>query len=340
MILVTSPTRVDLAGGTLDFWPLYLMVGDCCTVNLALDIFTGCELTVMADLKISLEIQDLKFKREFTNLEQLFACTDAEVRLVQNVLHYFKPGFGFHLKTFSQSPVGGGLGGSSSLCVSLIRAFHSHLGVNMGVNELVELAHNIEAKVIEAPTGTQDYYPALLSGLNIIHYRTDGISVERLPFSQEVFSKSMMLIYTGKAHHSGINNWQVIKSVMDGDKKILGLLKEIARISADTAQACRQGEWHLLPDLFQQEYKARIKLAPSFSSPEIELLKKIVFDSGGLAVKICGAGGGGCIMVWADSILHERISFACLKSGFHTLKALPYVLPNLRVAPQEKANLI
>lgn len=340
MIQIKSPTRVDLAGGTLDCWPLHLMVGDCCTVNLAIDIFTGCELSPTVDEKISLEVQDLKFKKKFDNLESLLNCTDTEIRLVQKILEYFKPNFGFQLKTFSQSPVGGGLGGSSSLCISLIRAFHSQMRIQMTNNELVHLAHNIEAKVIEAPTGTQDYYPALISGLNIIHYREDAISVEAVPFSHEIFKKNMMLIYTGKSHHSGINNWQVIKSVIEGDKKILGFLKEIARISADTAAVCRQGEWERLPKLLQLEYKVRTKLAPSFSSPEIELLKKIVLDSGALAVKICGAGGGGCVMVWADSVLHEGISKACLKNGFHTLKAQPFEALKTLGDVREKMSLI
>ena len=56
-----------------------------------------------------------------------------------------------------------------------------------------------------------------------------------------------MLIYTGRSHNSGINNWQVIKSVIEGDKNTLAALGEIARISSETAQACRRQAWHLLP---------------------------------------------------------------------------------------------
>lgn len=323
MIRVKSPTRVDLAGGTLDCWPLHLFVGDCVTVNMAIDIYTGCDLEPRADKKVSLEIQDLRYKKEFSDLESMLGSSDRELLLVQKVLEYFQPTYGFNLKTYSQSPVGGGLGGSSSLCISLIRAFCQMHDADLSADQAVHLAHNLEAKVIATPTGTQDYYPALLSGLNILHYRADGIQVENVPYAHEVFSQNMMLMYTGKSHHSGINNWQVIKSVIEGDKTTLQHLKEIARISADTAEACRQGEWSRLPDLFQREYNARIKLAPAFTSPEIEKLTKIVFESGGTAVKICGAGGGGCVMVWVEQHLHERISLACQKSGFQTLKALP-----------------
>ncbi len=341
MIRVKSPTRVDLAGGTLDCWPLHLFVGDCVTVNIAIDIFTGCDLEPRTDKVLSLEIVDLKYKNEFPSLQAMLASSDRELLLVQKVLEYFQPDYGFNLKTYSQSPVGGGLGGSSSLCISLIRAFCQRSETQLSADEAVHLAHNLEAKVIASPTGTQDYYPALLSGLNILHYRADGVRVENVPFSQDVFNQNMMLIYTGKAHHSGINNWQVIKAVIEGDQATLENLKEIARIAEDTAIACRQAEWHKLPPLFQREFNARIKLAPAFTSPEIEDLTRIIFETGGAAVKICGAGGGGCVMVWAESQLHERISLACQKRGFQTLKASPVNwAANSRDRVCEKAELV
>lgn len=323
MIKIQSPTRVDLAGGTLDCWPLYLFVGDCVTVNLAIDIFTGCELEVKNGRQITIDVADLNYHRQFENLTQFLDATDRELLLVQKIVEHFQPQYGFHLKTFSQSPVGGGLGGSSSLCISLIRAFNEKNNETADPHAIVHLAHNLEAKVIRTPTGTQDYYPALVSGLNIIHYKAKGIEIEPIQFKQDIFEKNMMLIYTGKQHHSGINNWQVIKSVIEGNRETIDCLQEIARISADTARVCREQEWQKLPELFKREFEARIRLSPSFTSPEIEKLKKIVFESGGSAVKICGAGGGGCVMVWANSDLHEGITKACQKSGFQTLKARP-----------------
>jgi D-glycero-alpha-D-manno-heptose-7-phosphate kinase len=330
VIHIQSPTRVDLAGGTLDCWPLYLFVGDCVTVNLAIDIYTGCELKTRSDassdFSVDIEIVDLNYKKSFADLGAVLISPDRELLLLQKIFDYFQPRYGFFLKTYSQSPVGGGLGGSSSLCVSLIRAFNEKENIQQTPVELVHLAHNLEAQVLHAPTGTQDYYPALLGGLNVMHYRAGGITTELIPFSIDVFKKNMMLIHTGKAHHSGINNWQVIKSVVEKNQETISCLKEIARIADDTARVCRQGEWQMLPELFKREFEARIRLAPSFTSPEIETLKKIVFAAGGSAVKICGAGGGGTVLVWADHSLHERISEACRRSGFQTIKAYP-VLP-------------
>src|ERR1700753_531077 len=34
-----APTRIDLAGGTVDIWPLYLFLKNPVTVNLGIDLF-------------------------------------------------------------------------------------------------------------------------------------------------------------------------------------------------------------------------------------------------------------------------------------------------------------
>jgi len=320
MIRVTSPTRVDFAGGTLDCWPLHVFVGDCVTVNLSIDVMTGCELEFLKTPTVEVEVSDLNYKQTFANIDKMLESGDSQLKLVQAVLKVYRPSQGFKLKTFSQSPVGGGLGGSSSLCISLIKAFAQAEGTQLKVYETVEMAHNIEAEVIHAPTGTQDYFPALAPGLNLIHYSARGARLEPIDFDEKLFSSRLMLIYTGKAHHSGINNWQVLKEVIEGHQKPLTALKKIAKISAQMAKACQEQDWGMIPELFHQEFEARVELSAGFTSPEIETLRRLVLQCGGDAVKICGAGGGGCVLVWADPSKHQSLENECLKNGFRPIK--------------------
>lgn len=320
MIKTSSPTRVDFAGGTLDCWPLHVFVGDCVTVNLAIDVMTGCELEFFSDSRIEIEVTDLNYKQKFSNLAEMLGSGDPQLKLVQAVIKAYQPKQGFKLKTFSQSPVGGGLGGSSSLCISLIKAFAEAEEKQLKVYETVEMAHNIEAEVIHAPTGTQDYFPALAPGLNLIHYSARGARLEPIDFDEKLFSSHLMLVYTGKAHHSGINNWQVLKDVIDGKPQPLMALKKIAQISSQMARACQEQDWGMIPELFHQEFEARVELSAGFTSPEIETLRRLVLQGGGDAVKICGAGGGGCVLVWADPSKHEALSKGCLKNGFRPIK--------------------
>lgn len=324
-ITTQSPTRVDLAGGTLDCWPLYLLGPNCVTVNLSVSIFTHAELTPKTSPDIDIFIDDLKYERRFSNLQELLSCGDSQLDLLRFQLEFWQPCSGFSLRTRSESPIGGGLGGSSSLTISLLKAFSKWHDKKMTTDQYVELAHNLEAKILRKPTGTQDYFPALEPGLNAIHYTPQGAQLESLEVDAEEFKSQLSLVYTGQPHHSGLNNWQVIKSAMEGDKKVLQALEDIRVIAWDLYESVRKRNWKDLPQLFEREFEARIRLSKGFSSPEIERLHDVVLKSGGLAVKICGAGGGGCVIVWSPPSLKTQVERACQEAGFAVLNADPVV---------------
>lgn len=339
MIKYLSPTRVDLSGGTLDCWPLCVFVPQAVTVNLAIDIHTGVELRPWSQSNIEIEVSNLGEIKRYANIDELVKSKDEQVALVQEVVKYFAPALrvlnkGFYLKTFSDSPIGGGLGGSSSLCISLLKSFFHLLDWKMSTEKVVELAHNIEARVLHTPTGTQDYVPALIGGLNLLHYKDSGLIIEGVPFAAEEVNKYLGLVYTGKPHHSGINNWQVIKKAVERDSQTLSCLHQIADISLQIAEVCRKGDWSELPDLLNQECDARIALSPVFTSKEIEELRNTAFDLGAQASKICGAGGGGCVLIWAEPEVHAKLSKECARRNFQHLKIKAE--PSLEKAALEK----
>ncbi len=319
-----SATRVDLAGGTLDCWPLYTLVGGAKTTNLAISISTMVEMDVTPDSsEIELHIEDLKYSKKFPDLLAAIGSQDSQVDLIRAQLKFWQPKVGFKLRTRSESPVGGGLGGSSSLCISLIKVFSKLTKREFNTYEQVELAHNLEAEVLRKPTGTQDYFPAIEPGLNIIHFEMSGPRLERVNCSLEYFADRMLLAYTGQPHHSGLNNWQVIKAAIDADPKTLKALQEIKRLGDAMAETCLHQSWDRLPGLFREEFAARIKLSAGFSSPRIEELERLALKAGAQAVKICGAGGGGCVLIWADPERKGQVAEACRQGGFQILDAGP-----------------
>ena len=73
-IQASSPCRVDLAGGTLDLWPLYLFHDSAVTVNFAVDRYTRCWLSTRNDGAIHLKSRDLGISESFASLEALMAA--------------------------------------------------------------------------------------------------------------------------------------------------------------------------------------------------------------------------------------------------------------------------
>jgi len=323
-ITVKSPTRVDLAGGTLDLWPLYNFTGGAKTVNVAIDIYTTVEIQERNDQSIEIVSKDLNYNKMFSSLDEFLENPDTQLDLLKSQLRFWRPQKGFQLVTSSESPVGAGLGGSSSLTISLIKAFSQFTDKALcSVHDTVHLAHNIEAQVLKTPTGTQDYYPAVCGGLNILDYSFTGIAHKVLPIAGSELEKNFILVYTGKAHHSGLNNFEVLTHAVQKDPVTLRALASLKIVAEETAQAVEAKKFQLLPELFQKEYSARVQLAKAFSSPEIEKLHEVSLQAGAEAVKICGAGGGGCVLVWSPEQKRQKVVEACVKNGFKVMDAKP-----------------
>lgn len=328
-ITVVSPTRVDLAGGTLDMWPLFNFVSDAKTINVAIDIYTKAAIEIRSDSKVIINSPDLKKTWEFDDFNSFYYSKDKNLFFYHAIFSQFEKqaavfSKGFSLTTSSDSPIGGGLGGSSSLMISILKALHEMYEMTLpDAHGLVHLAHNIEAEILRTPTGTQDYYPAVTGGLSIIHYTSKGIEQEVKSLKSTPFSENFLLVYTGKSHHSGLNNFEVLKSAVQADEKVLNALIEIKKIAEELNQCISDKKWEHIPMLFNREFAARIQLTPAFSSPEIEKLSEICLAAGAMAVKICGAGGGGCVLVWVSPENRERVVSACQKEKFQCLNAKP-----------------
>lgn len=318
-ITAISPTRVDLAGGTLDLWPLWSFYGPAKTINISINIFTQAELVERSDKRITVSLSDIGWRREFKDLSEALACQEREFSLFQNHIDFWKPSAGFDLTTKSDSPVGGGLGGSSSLSISLIKVFSKWLEEDLNPYEMVTIAKNLEAKTLNTLTGVQDYYPAIEGGLHILEFTQRGSSWRRLTIPEDIFNAHMLLVYTGKPHQSGINNWQVLKLAVDRDPHTTFVMKGLKEVADEMATAVEKGSWSRLPELLKREFDVRSQLTASFMSPEIERLNRVALPAGAQAVKICGAGGGGCCLVWCPEGFRGKVERACLDSGFQVL---------------------
>src|ERR1044071_7417955 len=149
MIIESSaPPRVDLAGGTIDIWPLYLFHPGAITVNFAISLHARCRIETRDDGRIVLESRDRKVSFE-TNLAALEDLLQEErLELISKLVHFFKPTTGFHLIAESEAPAGAGLGGSSALAIACIGALNRLVGNRYDERKFVTIASNVESTVI------------------------------------------------------------------------------------------------------------------------------------------------------------------------------------------------
>lgn len=318
-ISARSACRVDLAGGTLDIWPLYLYHPGAVTVNFAVDRYTSCRIEPRSDGGIVLSSEDLGRTEAFQSLDSLLAAKQVKLGLHAWVIRHFAPLLagqgGFELRTNSEAPAGAGISGSSSLLITVVSAFNKLCGTRYNLERVREVAQNIEAQVIRVPTGAQDYYPALYGGVGAVELRVDGIERKPIGVDLDEFNEHIVLAYSGLPRNSGINNWEVTKAHIDGDKTVHRNFDRISAIAQAMRGALEQSNWTEVGRLVREEWNHRRKNAPGITTPLIDRLIEVTRKKGALGAKVCGAGGGGCVFFLADDGAKQRVAEAIEAEG-------------------------
>jgi D-glycero-alpha-D-manno-heptose-7-phosphate kinase len=310
IIEATAPTRVDLAGGTIDIWPLYLFHPGATTVNFAVSLDATCRIETRDDDQIILESRDrgVAFETRLADVEAL--AREERLELIAKLVHFFKPETGFHLVAESKAPAGAGLGGSSALAIACIGALNRLVGERYPASKFIVIAANVETTVIRVPAGFQDYYGAFYGGANSVQFAADGIRREAIQVDPEELERRVVVCYTGEPRLSGINNWEMFKSHIDGDPEVFDIFEKIRDAAREVRVALSAGDWGRVAEVMRAAYPNRKRLAPNITTPHMERLVEAALSSGALAAKVCGAGGGGCIAFLCDAGARANVEAA------------------------------
>jgi D-glycero-alpha-D-manno-heptose-7-phosphate kinase len=315
-----APCRVDLAGATLDIWPLYLFHHDAVTVNFAVDRYTSCELSTRDDRKIVLNSRDQQVTETFECLEQLRHATRYRLPILALLVRFFAPDTGVNLESNSQAPAGAGISGSSALMIAIAAALNKLTGRGYRLEKLREIVQNIEAQVIRVPTGAQDYYPAMYGGVSAIELGPGGIVHRALPVPATDLNSRFVLAYTGAPRNSGINNWEVMKGHINGDASIFRNFQRISSIAQCMRGALEKKDWGEASRLMREDWVSRRRNIPTITTEQIDHLIAATRRAGSTAAKVCGAGGGGCVVFLTEPECKARVASVITKAGAQVLQ--------------------
>jgi D-glycero-alpha-D-manno-heptose-7-phosphate kinase len=315
-IETSAPTRIDLAGGTIDIWPLYLFHAGAQTINAAISIRASAVVEPRSDGRIVLASLDTDVVVEAPGHEAL--RHEPRLRLLSLLAAHFEVE-GLTLTTSSQSPAGAGLAGSSALNVAVCAALSEWKRQHHQPEALLQIAMNVEAQTIGVPTGLQDYRPALYGGIAALELAVDGI--HRVPLAVDLgeLSRRITLCYTGEPHNSGTNNWAITKAHIDGDPQVFACFERIRDTAARMRQALVAGDWDRIGASIDEEWANRRLLAPGVTTPLIDALIAGARAAGATAAKVCGAGGGGCLFCYGPPDRKPQIRAALAAGGARIL---------------------
>ena len=318
-VTASAPTRVDLAGGTIDIWPLYLFHPGAQTLNAAISLRARVRLEARSDDRLVLVSHDLGVATGPLAYDELPG--EATLPLLAKLAHAFGAR-GLTVTTDSQAPAGAGIAGSSALNIAVTAALARWTGRGLDDDALLEVAKNVEAQVIGVPTGLQDYRPALYGGVAAVELDVHGARRVPLAIDHGELSARLVVCYTGAPRQSGINNWDITKRRIDGDVEVIRCFDEIVQAAHAMRAALERGDWTAAGSCLAAEWQTRKQLAPGVTTPEIDALLAAATAAGAWAGKVCGAGGGGCVFVLAPPDRTAAVRESWARSGATVLDAV------------------
>ena len=328
-----APTRIDLAGGTLDIPPIYLFHRPALTVNMAID--AKAKITISAADKTVVHSLDQNITAEWQNPSDISWGRHPQLELILRLIKSFNPREHISVDVHSGVPAGSGLGGSSAIAIALTAALARWFGKELPDNELVEYAKSIETQTVKVPTGYQDYWGAVYGKIHAYEMGLNGKPIAT-PLGSDDFhtelERHLLLVYTEKTRFSGTNDWEIFKKRIDGDIATIRYFEELKEAALLMKDAFGKEDIHRIAEAINQDWNVRKIMLPTWSTPEIETMMKQTFRHGAFAGRVCGAGGGGCSVLLIDPLRREELTVLITGMG---MRIIPTAIAQKGVSVEE-----
>ncbi|MDQ7005925.1 MAG: hypothetical protein Q9Q40_01690 [Acidobacteriota bacterium] len=306
--------RADLAGGTLDIWPMGLLHPPALTVAVTLDLVV--EARARSPRRAGeLELRSLDLGRRRRLTRPWPPLRRGPLELLERLARDLSPG-GVHLETCSPVAAGSGLGTSSALGLAAAAALTALAGRRGPRRELVRLVADVEAQVLGIPTGVQDHLAALHGGVIVLEHRPGGSRLHRVePRVVDRLARHLLLVDGGCGRSSAPSNWDMIRRRLDGEGPARRALERVARAARRAAEALVRGDWRALGRAMRADAAARRSWSGQVYTPRLEAIVAAARRAGSWGEKVCGAGGGGYLVLLVEPSRREPVAEAVRRAG-------------------------
>ncbi|MFZ5638493.1 MAG: dehydrogenase [Pseudomonadota bacterium] len=303
MIRARAPLRLGLAGGGTDVSPYCDEYGGY-VLNATIDRYAYAVIGPAADGSVRFVASDRE-QAETLPLAARYPL-DGELRLHKAVYneivanHNGGRPLAIELTTFCDSPIGSGLGSSSTLVVVMIRAFVELLNLPLDDYAIAHLAYKIERIDCGLKGGKQDQYSATFGGFNFMEfYGDDRVVVNPLRIRNWVLCEleaSLLLFYSGVSRESARIIADQSENVRQKDATTLDAMHRLKHEAQSMKNALLRGDVSEMVQSLRQGWESKKSTATTVSTPVIEAIHDAAISAGAQAGKVSGAGGGGFMM--------------------------------------------
>lgn len=308
-----APLRVSFCGGGTDYPHYYGKFGGAC-LSATINRYVHVELIPRDDKEINilsiLGKTQIKVGRKLQLDGDLDLCKAAVLALPCDK--------GMDIEIRSDIVVGSGLGGSAALTAAIIGAVAKYTGKALTDYERADLNYYTEHIIAKVPGGRQDHYATVFGGINFIEFSTDKTVVTPINNKKALsdLENNLLFYYTGSIRENLDLVGTQTKDFKQGKKKSITSTHEMKRIATDMKDDLLKGNIDSFGPLFDQSYQNKLIINTRvFDGTNVEEIYAEAKHLGVTGGKLCGAGGGGYMLLYCPSDKQEQVKQSLTKMG-------------------------
>lgn len=305
VVFTRTPLRVSFAGGGTDLSDFY-------EHDYGAVLSTAINKYIYVTVKRHGEVFDEKIRLSYSRSESVATIDELQNNIARECLRFLQIEPPIYISTVGDLPASTGLGSSSSFAVGLLNALHAYRGERVSAGQLAEEASYIEIEVLKQPIGKQDQYAAAFGGLNFLRFSPGGgVTVEPVRVKngtlKHLFSYCM-IFWTG---HQRDTSHVLSEQKANTAAKTDHLLRMREHAHCLHALVCN-GDFdpQEFGGILNETWQLKRQLAHTISNEKIDEWYDHALRAGACGGKICGAGGGGFLLIVAKPERQEAVRHA------------------------------
>ncbi len=315
-VRASAPLRISFVGGGTDF-PHYFERHGGAVLSATIDHEVRVAIAPRDDRQIRVRSLDLGRLVEY-HLDE-GPEYDGVLDLAKAAIARIGVNGGLDVAIRSEAPAGSGLGGSSALVTALLAALAALHGAHMTADDLARLAYAVERDDLRIAGGWQDQYAAAFGGCNLLEFAPGSVAVTPVradPAVMERLRRNLLLCYTGGVRRNvGLIDAQIELFEQGREETILGM-KQLHEMAFAMRDALEDGDPDRLGGMLHEAFEAKQRMNPHIAEDTpIEAMLTAARQAGAAGGKICGAGGGGYLMVYAVPAARPAVRHALRSLG-------------------------